>query len=101
MPPITTNGIISWNEWEEHYKPIGVDPEISPLSFMIEDLDEAMEMAGEFGARHVWTVVDNNPNSYYLDIVPGVHYFNRMGYFVTAEKWDDPDLTVSNDPSYR
>jgi hypothetical protein len=102
MTPETTNGIISWDAWEQHYKPIGVDPEISPLSFIIEDVYEAIELAGksEEAVKHVWTVVDNNPGGYYLDVLPGYRVFNRMGYFVTAEKWEDVDLVVSNDPSY-
>jgi hypothetical protein len=94
MPPITTNGIISWEQWEEHYKPLNQD--------MLDYVNDAQDLAGESeeSFKHVWTVVDNNPNSVYLDILPGYRVFNRMGYFVTAEKWEDVDMVVSNDKSY-
>ena len=93
MPPVK-DSIISWSQWEETYKPINQD--------MLDFSSEAQELAGdtEESVKHVWTVVDNNPNSVYLDILPGYRMFNRLGYFVTAEKWEDIDMVVSNDPSY-
>jgi hypothetical protein len=45
-------------------------------------------------------LVDNNPNSVYLDVIPGIRVFNRIGWFVTKEPWHDVDMVVSNDPSY-
>tara|TARA_B110000495_G_C22762298_1_gene446309 strand:+ start:98 stop:385 length:288 start_codon:yes stop_codon:yes gene_type:complete len=94
MPPETTNGIISWQQWEKKYKPLNQD--------MIDYVEDAQDLAGESedSVKNVWTVVDNNPNSVYLDILPGYRVFNRMGYFVTSEKWEDVDLVVSNDKSY-
>jgi len=93
MPPVE-DSIISWSQWEETYKPINQD--------MLDYSSEAQELAGEAeeSFKHVWTVVDNNPNSVYLDILPGYRMFTRLGYFVTAEKWEDVDMVVSNDPSY-
>ena len=92
MPPVT-NSIISWNEWEKKYKPLNQD--------MIDYVEDAQDLAGESedSVKNVWTVVDNNPNSVYLDILAWYRVFNRMGYFVTAEKWEDVDLVVSNDKS--
>ena len=93
MPPVK-DSIISWSQWEETYKPINQD--------MLDFSSEAQELAGEAeeSFKHVWTVVDTNPNSVYLDILPGYRVFNRLGFFVTAEKWEDVDMVVSNDPSY-
>ena len=93
MPPVK-DSIISWSQWEETYKPINQD--------MLDFSSEAQELAGEAeeSFKNIWTVVDNNPNSVYLDILPGYRMFNRLGYFVTAEKWEDVDMVVSNDPSY-
>ena len=89
-----SNSIISWSEWEEKYIPINQD--------MLDYVDEAQDLVGESeeSFKHIWTVVDNNPNSVYLDILPGYRVFNRMGYFVTSEKWEDVDMVVSNDKSY-
>jgi hypothetical protein len=90
-----SDNIIKYVEWEENYRPINID--------MIDFLDDAIELAGGStpeNIKHIWTVVDNNPNSVYLDVLPGIRVFNRLGFHVTAEKWDDVDMVVSNDKSY-
>jgi hypothetical protein len=89
-----SDNIIKYVEWEESYLPINID--------MIDFLDDAVELAGDTpeAIKHIWTVVDNNPNSVYLDVLPGIRVFNRIGFHVTAEKWDDVDMVVSNDKSY-
>jgi len=89
MPPVKNN-IISWSKWEEDYKPIN--------DTMFDFADEAAEHATS--SYHIWTVVDNNPNSVYLDILPGYRVFNRMGYFVTERAWVNDEMVVSNDKSY-
>jgi len=84
------NNIISWSKWEEDYKPIN--------DTMFDFIDEAAEHTKS--SYHIWTVVDNNPNSVYLDILPGYRVFNRLGYFVTEQPWADDEMVVSNDKSY-
>jgi len=86
-----SNNIISWSEWEETYKPIN--------DTMFDFVDEALKVSS--GPYHIWTVVDNNPNSVYLDILPGYRIFNRLGYFVTEQPWADDEVVVSNDKQYR
>jgi hypothetical protein len=90
MPPVEDN-IISYKEWEEKYKP--------QQEIMIDFVDELMEKSSS--PHHIWTVVDNNPNSVYLDVLPGYHLFNRLGFYTTEVPWTDKDMVVSNDPSYR
>ena len=85
-----TDKVIRWSEWEVKYKP--------QQETMIDFVDELVEKS--VSPYHIWTVVDNNPNSVYLDIVPGYHLFNRLGFFTTEVPWTDKELTVSNDPSY-
>jgi len=84
------NNIISWSKWEKDYKPIN--------DTMFDFVNEALEVSS--GPYHIWTVVDNNPNSVYLDILPGYRVFNRLGYFVTEQPWADDEMVVSNDKSY-
>jgi len=84
MPPV-----ISWKEWEETYKP--------QQEVMIDFPDDVPDVA----PQTIWTVVDNNPNSVYLDILPGWRLFNRLGFFTTELSWHDKDMVVSNDPSYK
>ena len=86
-----SDSLISYKEWEEKYKPIHVD--------MIDFIDDAMEISPS--PYHIWTVVDNNPNSVYLDVIPGYRLFNRLGFHVTEVPWTDKDMVVSNDPSYK
>ena len=86
-----TAPLISWKEWEDTYKPIN--------DTMFDFYDEVKDILPS--PRHLWTVVDNNPNSVYLDIIPGHRLFNRLGFFVTKYPWTDDEMTVSNDPSYK
>lgn len=86
-----TDKLISWSEWEEKYKPT--------TEVMYDFFDEIRDTLPS--PRHLWTVVDNNPNSVYLDVIPGHRLFNRLGFYVTEKPWTDDELTVSNDPSYK
>lgn len=90
-----SDSIISYKEWEENYRPIHAD--------IIDFLDDAIELAGDSpdAIKHIWTAVDNNPNSVYLDVLPGYRLFNRLGFYVTEIPWKDGDMVVSNDKSYK
>jgi hypothetical protein len=85
-----TAPLISWKEWEDTYKPIN--------DTMFDFVDEVLEISKS--PYHIWTVVDNNPNSVYLDVLPGYRLFNRLGFYVTEVPWQDVDMVVSNDKSY-
>jgi hypothetical protein len=95
-----TDGVISWKEWEEKYIPVDVTctPLENSWDCMFEDINKVHQTARS--PYYVWTLVDNNPNSVYLDVIPGYRVFNRMGYFVTQKPWTDENLVVSNDKSY-
>lgn len=84
-----TSPVISWSDWEEKYKPT------------TEHMIDFWSDVSYDSPYQVWTVVDNNPNSVYLDIIPGHRLFNRLGFYVTEKPWTDDELTVSNDPSYK
>jgi len=86
-----SDSIISWGEWEEKYKPT-TDVMIDIYQKIGNSLPSPY---------HLWTVVDNNPNSRYLDILPGHRVFNRLGWYVTEVPWEDDKMLVSNDPSYK
>jgi hypothetical protein len=99
MPP--EDNIISWSEWEKKYIPVDVTctPLENSWDCMFEDINKVQQTARS--GYYVWTLVDNNPNSVYLDVIPGYRAFNRMGWFVTNKPWTDSDMVVSNDPSYK
>lgn len=82
--------VISYKEWEEKYKPTTEHP--FDFQNQIQDLPSGY---------HLWTVVDNNPNSIYLDVIPGNRIVNRLGFYVTEVPWTNKDMVVSNDPEYR
>lgn len=84
------DNLISWSEWEEKYV---------PTTDVMFDFYEDIPMLPS--PQHLWTVVDNNPNAVYLDVLPGRRLFNRLGFFVTEQPWTDEDMVVSNDPSYK
>ena len=86
-----SDNIIGWSEWEEKYKPT-----TETMFDFYSDISDVVP-----SVNHVWTVVDNNPNSVYLDVLPGHRLFNRLGFFVTTVPWKDKDMVVSNDPSYK
>lgn len=88
--------LISWETWEEKFKPILQQdgPNGNLWDAMHEDAPKDVEL------KYLWTLIDNNPNGVYLDIIPGYHFINRMGYFVTEVPWTDKEMVVSNDPSY-
>lgn len=103
MPP--EDNIISYKEWEQTYKlinnPNNMDDDFWGCMFETYGTDIEYLKANHTAKYNLWTLVDNNPNSRYLDVVPGVHWVNRMGYFVTEVPWTDKDMVVSNDPSYK
>jgi hypothetical protein len=93
--PLGEEIVISYKEWEEKYIPIN--------EVMFDFVEEATDTAGDSSdsIKYIWTAVDNNPNSRYLDVLPGIRVFNRLGFYVTSKPWTDIDTVVSNDPSYR
>lgn len=53
-----------------------------------EQIDLALEADEDFRA---WTMIEGANKIY---IVPGVHYINRIGYYVTEKPWTDEYLIV-------
>ena len=92
---------ISWREWEKTYQPIQ-NPHSRDPGFwgkMFETFEPDIDEVQKANPNRIWTMVDHNPNSVYLDLIPGYHLFNRMGYFVTELPWEDKELVVTNDPN--
>ncbi len=96
------NSVISWEEWESTYKPIR-NPRSNESGIwgcMFETYGDDIRYLhdGEFDNNVYWTMVDNDPNSSYLELIPGAHMANRLGYFITQNSWSNENLTVSNNP---
>lgn len=97
-----SSGVISWEEWEAEYQPIKNpnSKEDNIWGCMFETSGDDVRYLQEKGYdNHVfWTMVDNDPNSGYVDVLPGAHAFNRLGYFITQKSWTNENLVVSNNP---
>ena len=92
---------ISWREWERTYQPLQ-NPDNEDTGFwgkMFETYGEDESYVMSEPNKHVWTLVDHNPNSVYLDLIPGYHLVDRLGYFISNVPWEDEELVVTNDPS--
>jgi hypothetical protein len=60
--------------------------------FMFETFGEELEMIVMFmNDRQVWTWVDADGGTY---IIPGYHYVNRIGYFLTEKEWEHEEVEV-------
>ena len=68
--------VIDWKTWEDTYKPIR-NPNSKDEGFWgcgFETFGEDIEYLKSLGLdnTHYWTLVDNNPNGRYLDVVSGL-----------------------------
>jgi hypothetical protein len=96
MPPETKDKIISWNEWEDTYKPIRnpFNPDPDFWGNMFETFGEEYELVKAYPNNQVWTMIDGE--GIYLNITSGLHWVNRLGYFVTELPWEG-EVFVTND----
>ena len=80
-------GEMTWNEWEEKYKPIKnhLDKYGNGESLMFETYDAELEYVLSVDPKRVWTFVDGDCSSL---LVAGVHVVNRLGYYVCEEPWE-------------
>lgn len=79
-------------EWEDKYQPMTnhINPEASWNGALYETYGEELEFMNKVDYRHVWTYVDGDDGGTYL--VSGRCFVNRIGYIVTANKWDEDDM---------
>ena len=82
---------ISYENWFKKYRPVA-NPLASNASFdgcMFETYDEELRFVCAQHPRTIWTLLDCDGK---MRIAEGLHYVNRMGYFVTeveapAHRW--------------
>ncbi len=81
--------------WEEKYKPIKnhIDPSSSWDGTMFETYGDEVQFVMSQPDENVWTWVDGDEGTW---IISGLHAVNRIGYFVTEEKWET-DLSIQVD----
>lgn len=71
--------------WEQQYKPTIndiTDPDIGSLIF--ETYGSEFKYVKQCPIKKVWTWVDGDDGTY---IISGLHFVNRIGYFITEKEW--------------
>ena len=90
---------MTYDEFIEQFKPIKnwVDRDAAFDGMMFETYGAELAEVEDTNHYHVWTVVDSF-DPYFSDdqdtnlyIIPGMHYVNRFGYFITEFPWNDED----------
>lgn len=73
--------------WEKYYKPVMNMFLTDDETQLFETYGEEYEFVSKSPKNNVWTWVDGSDGTY---IVSGLRLVNRIGYFVTEEKWQSP-----------
>ncbi len=81
----------TYDAWKDTFKPIKNNISKYPQDNLIhfETYDEEYEFVKAQDPNKVWTEVDGDSGCY---IIAGLHYVNRIQYYVTQEPWTD-DMT--------
>ena len=84
-------------EFFERYRPIQnpYTEEGSWNNTMFETYGDelAYVKSSEFSDKQIWTLIDcENEETY---IIPGFHFVNRNGYFITQIPWEDDTIEVN------
>jgi len=83
-----TNKLISltWEEFEEQFKPIKNSVSIYRDTHMFETYGEELEFVQKQDPKHIWT---ESQIDYGFVTSEGYHFVNRMGYYITEVPWED------------
>jgi hypothetical protein len=83
-----TNKLISltWEEFEEQFKPIKNTISKYSDNFMFETYGEELEFVQKQNPNHIWT---ESQIDYGFVTSEGYHFVNRMGYYITEVPWED------------
>lgn len=83
-----TTTILTYDEWEETYKPIKNYTEDCFSGQMFETFGDDLAFVESCSKSHVWTLVSNGDRG---AIVEGMRFVDRLGYFVTLRprQWDE------------
>jgi len=86
---------ISIESWSDKYRPLK-NTLVSDAPFngcMFETFGEELELIAMYmNNRQIWTLVNGDDGNDY--VIPGYHYVNRIGYFLTENEWENEDVEV-------
>ncbi len=82
------------DEWVTAFKPKVVPNNVDSGGFgygrgdtLFETYGESLKIVQDAPPRHVWTLLDGDDGN--LCIVSGMHFVNRIGYFITEASCDE------------
>ena len=83
------DNVMSDDDWMKEFDPVlDADGLLFEISQNAENFQELVE------AQRVWTMLDCDGSLY---LSPGVHWVNRVGYFVTNKSWTNKSVYVAWD----
>ena len=77
----------TYGAWEQTFKPIKNtlrNTDFQEITF--ETYGEEFEFVQKADNNHIWTEVDGDSGTY---IIAGLHWVNRIQYYVTTTAWTD------------
>jgi hypothetical protein len=87
---------ITFENFEETYKPIK-NPFVQDSSYdgcMFETYGVELAHVKEQDNKNIWTIINcENEESW---IIPGFHFVNCFGYFITEIPWESEDIQVND-----
>ena len=84
---------ISEDEFFEYYEPLENNAYASYNGCMYETHGEELEFVATHDKNRIWTLMDSDDGDSEL-IIAGFWRDNRLGYFVSARPWINPDTFV-------
>ena len=78
--------VMTNEHWEKIYLPMTNHLTNEGLSY--ETYGDELDYVTQQDERHVWTELDGDNGVY---IVSGMHYVNRIQYYITNKPWNDGD----------
>ena len=88
--------IITFEIFEETYKPIK-NPFVQDSSYngcMFETYGVELAHVREQDNKNIWTIINcENEESW---IIPGFHFVDRFGYFITEIPWESENIQVND-----
>jgi len=83
----------NWKSFVEKYAPIKNvnDKNASYEGFMYETDSNSISIVNSHKPEHVFTLIENEGIS---SIIAGIHFVNRLGYFITKNNWTDKNEEI-------
>ena len=89
---------MKYDLWIDTYIPVEnhLDIEAGFGGCMYETYGDEYEFIKKANKNNVWTLIDGDG----MFIIPGRHYVNRFGYFITEVPWTEDDIEIDFDFDY-